>query len=66
MPNPSEHLATVHNLKEEIDRLTEEQTEAMKSATFIGLTTDEAKEYEDRRSKILQLVDQLRMLEEAA
>ena len=56
----------VHRLKEEIYRLTEEQIEAMKIATFAGLTPDEAKEYEDRRGKILELVEQLRLLEEAA
>jgi hypothetical protein len=65
MPAP-DPLDTVHHLKEEIDRLTEEQIEAMKMATFAGLTPDEAKEYEDRRAKILELVEQLRMLEEAA
>jgi hypothetical protein len=66
LPDPSEHLNLIHRLKEEIDRLTEEQTDAMKSATFIGLTTDEAKEYEGRRTRILELVEQLRLLEEAA
>ncbi len=65
MPAP-DPLDTVHQLKEEIDRLTEEQIEAMKMATFAGLTPDEAKEYEERRAKILELVEQLRMLEEAA
>jgi hypothetical protein len=30
------------------------------------LTIDEGKEYEDRRAKILELVEQLRILEEAA
>ena len=65
MPAP-DPLDTVHRLKEEIDRLTEEQIEAMKMATFAGLTTDEAKEYEERRAKILALVKELRLLEEAA
>jgi hypothetical protein len=38
----------------------------MKTATFRGLTTDEGKEYENHRAKILELVEQLRLLEEAA
>jgi hypothetical protein len=38
----------------------------MKTATFRVLTTDEDKEYEDRRGRILELVEQLRLLEEAA
>jgi hypothetical protein len=61
-----DYLTTVHRLKEEIDLLTAEQIEAMKTATFAGLTTDEAKEYEERRAKILALVKELRLLEEAA
>jgi hypothetical protein len=64
--DPLEHLNTVNRLREEIDRLTGEQIEAMKTATFRVLTTDEGKEYEARRAKILELVEQLRILEEAA
>jgi type IV secretory pathway protease TraF len=63
---PSEYLNVIHRLKKEIDLLAQEQIEAMKTATFIGLTADEAKEYEDRRGRILELVKQLRVLEEAA
>ena len=61
-----DHLTTVHRLQEEIDRLSAEQIEAMKTATFVGLSTDEAKEYEERRAKILALVEELRLLENAA
>jgi hypothetical protein len=64
--DPLEHLNTVNRLREQIDRLTGEQIEAMKTATFRVLTTDEGKEYEDRRAKILELVEQLRILEKAA
>jgi hypothetical protein len=64
--DPLEHLNTINRLREEIDRLTGEQIEAMKTATFRVLTIDEGKEYEDRRAKILELVEQLRILEEAA
>ena len=63
---PPEHLNAVHRLMTEINRLTGEQIEAMKTATFRVLTTDEGKEYENRRAKILELVKQLRVLEEAA
>jgi hypothetical protein len=65
MPAP-DHLNTIHRLREEIGRLAGEQIEAMKTATFRVLTPDEDKEYEDRRAKILELVEQLRLLEEAA
>ncbi len=66
MPEPSETLQTIHRLKQEIDRLTAQQDEALKSATFLGMTTDEAKEYEERRNLILQLVTDLEMLEKSA
>jgi hypothetical protein len=64
--HPAEHLNTIHRLMEEIGRLTVEQIEAMKTSTFRVLTTDEGKEYEDRRARILELVEQLRRIEEAA
>jgi len=64
--DPPEHLNASNRLREEIHRLTGEQIEAMKTATFRVLTTDEDKEYEDRRGRILELVEQLRLLEEAA
>jgi hypothetical protein len=55
----------IHRLKEEIDRLTEQQTEALKTATYLGMTTDEAKEYEERKQTILKYVQDLKMLEES-
>lgn len=64
--DPPEHLNTISRLREEIDRLTGEQIEGMKTATFRVLTTDEDKEYEVRRARILELVKKLRLLEEAA
>jgi bisphosphoglycerate-dependent phosphoglycerate mutase len=64
--DPPEHLNTVRRLREELDRLTGEQIEAMEISTFRVLTTDEDKEYENRRARILELVAQLRLLEEAA
>lgn len=64
--DPPEHLNTVRRLREELDRLTGEQIEAMETSTFRVLTTDESKEYENRRARILELVEQLRLLEEAA
>jgi hypothetical protein len=52
-------------LKEEIDRLTEQQTNALTAATYLGMTTDEDKEYEERREKILRYVQDLKMLGES-
>ena len=56
---------TVHKIKQEIDRLTELQSEALKNATFVGMTPDEAKEYDNRRTQILNLVHRLETLEES-
>lgn len=49
-------------LKEEINRLTEQQTEALKMATFLGMTTAEAEAYDARRVQITQLVRKLAQL----
>ncbi len=61
--NGNHEIANIHHLKEEIDRLTVEQLEALKAATFVGMTRDEAKEYDERRAKIIRLIDELRQLE---
>ena len=60
---PPEQEGAVHGLKEEIDRLTKQQSEALLTATYLRMTRDEAKEYDSRRDKILKLVEQLRQLE---
>jgi hypothetical protein len=57
---------TIHNLQHEIHCLTEKQTDAMETETFIGLTPAEAQQYEYRRARITELVRQLRLLEAAA
>jgi hypothetical protein len=64
--DPPEHLNTTRRLREEIDRLTGEQIEAMETFTFRALTAGEGTDYETRRARILELVEQLRLLEEAA
>jgi hypothetical protein len=63
--DPLDTLNSVHRLKEEIDKLTELQANALKTATYLGMTTDEAKEYEERRGQILKYVKELSMLEES-
>jgi hypothetical protein len=61
----SETVETIHRLKEEIDKLTQIQSEALRTATYLGMTTDEAKEYEERRERILGYVKDLKILEES-
>jgi hypothetical protein len=63
--NASRTSQTIHSLKQEIDKLTMQQTEALQRATFVGMTPDEAKDYDDRRTRILQYVEDLRILEES-
>lgn len=56
---------TIEDVKAEIDLLTAQQTNALQMATFLGMTPEEAKEYDNRRSRITRLVKQLAMLTKA-
>ena len=58
-------IRNIHLLKEEIDQLTAQQLEALRSATFVGMTPDEAQEYDARRSLILEKIEELRQMESA-
>jgi hypothetical protein len=51
---PSDTLGAVQRLKEEIDNLTEQQSEALKMATYVGMTPDEATECDERRARIFE------------
>jgi hypothetical protein len=59
----SQTLSAVHRIKQEIDRLTEEQTQALKSATFVGLTPEQSQELYARRLRITELTRQLEFYE---
>jgi hypothetical protein len=63
-PNPSAASAA-HDLKEEIDRLTQEQVKALRMAVFVGMTSGEAQEYDERRTRITRLNQELAALESA-
>jgi hypothetical protein len=60
--NETSTTEAVHKLNQEIDRLTELQSAAMRTATFVGMTADEAKDYDARRAEILLLVQHLTAL----
>jgi anion-transporting ArsA/GET3 family ATPase len=47
---------SIHHLKEEIDKLTAQQTEARNLAIYVGMTPDEAAEYDECRGRSLQYV----------
>jgi len=63
--DPDDTVAAVNRVKEEIDRLTEQQSQALKHATFVGMTPEEAQEYDNRRSQITTLLQQLEALQKA-
>jgi len=65
VPDSSNTVESVHRLKQEIDRLTEQQSQALQRAIYTGMTPDEAKEYDGRRKKITQLLNQLSNMEKA-
>ena len=46
---PFNTASAIHRLKEDIDKLTEEQAKALKLAIYVGMTPDEAQEYDNRR-----------------
>jgi hypothetical protein len=63
VPDPSKAAEAVHRLKQEIDRLAEQQSKALKQAIYVGMPPDEAKEYDQRHTRITQLAQQLGKLE---
>lgn len=60
--NESETGAAIQRLQQEIDSLGQQQAEALKTATFVGMTSDEATEYDERGEKITELIRQLKLL----
>ena len=59
----SASIDPVQHLRDEIEKLTQEQSEALKTATFVGMTAAEAKIYDARRRRITELVEKLRGLQ---
>ncbi len=63
--NSSDSTLFVHRIKEEIERLTREHDEAVRSATFLGMTRQEQEHFHSRRRRITELIEQLAIFEEA-
>jgi hypothetical protein len=61
----SSNRDAIQKLKEQIRLLTEQQAEALKTATFAGMTATQAKEYDQGRVSLTTLNKQLEYLEEA-
>lgn len=56
---PREAAAKIPHMKADIDRLFTEQAKALKSATYLGMTPEEAKQCDERRKKITHLMKKL-------
>ncbi|HTZ83940.1 MAG TPA: hypothetical protein VMB66_12155 [Candidatus Acidoferrales bacterium] len=66
MPSDSSDTqATVYRLRHQIDSLTQQQTEALKTAIYVGMSPAEVKAYDDRHGEILQLTQQLAEFEKS-
>jgi hypothetical protein len=59
----SETVAAIYKLKQDIHSLSEQQAEARKTATFVGMTSDEVIEYDKRSEKIAEMIRQLTFLQ---
>jgi len=49
----------IEEIKKEIDELSAMQREALRRATFLGMSKEEAKQLEERRAQISLLVEEL-------
>lgn len=61
----SNAASAIHRVKEELYRLAHRQADALESATYLGMTSDDAKEHDKRRTQITELVQALALLEKA-
>ena len=65
MSGPSSDVNnTIQRIKSEIETLKQQQGEALKATTYLGLTPTEAKVQEDRRANITELMRDLTKLAE--
>jgi hypothetical protein len=60
--NSSDLTSIVHKLQRIINTLTEQQTEALQSSTYVRMNPEEAKDYDDRRNMIVELTEKLNRL----
>lgn len=52
----SEPIAAIYKLTQDIISLCEQQAEALKTAAFVGMTSDEVIEYDKRGEKITEMI----------
>jgi len=61
--NRNAHSLAIKEMTEEIYNLAEEQSKALKAATFLGMTTNEANECDSRRGRIRHLIKEIEQLQ---
>ena len=54
--------ALLQHLTSEITRISDQQTEALRMAAFVGMTEEEAREYQQRRKRLSELVQEFAAL----
>lgn len=59
MTNTDAFRLPTNDIKEEIERLTEEQGNALTTAAYLGMTVESTKEYDERGSRISSLLHEL-------
>jgi len=52
----------LERLTSEINRISDQQTETLRMAAFVGTTEDEARDYQQRRKRLGELVNQFATL----
>lgn len=50
------------HLKEEFEKLSEDQLRALTAATYVGMTTQEAKTYDERRRRLTEVARRMSLL----
>lgn len=64
-PSHEETTETILRLRSQIDELTQRQAEALQSAIFVGMSPEQARQYDERRARISALVEQLSSLQKS-
>ncbi len=62
MLRPVDNQRAIRSLRREFNMLAEQQIEALKTATFVGMTGEQAKEYDARQRRINDLANKLARL----
>lgn len=60
--NPLVSPVLIRHLTAEINRLTEEQTDALRNARFFGMSEDDVRQFEKRSRAVHELVRELEMI----